>query len=116
MSMIAETELKITWLLDGWYRGLVSPAEVHHFAEQWMAKICLVDDIDRSLAVFEVLSQLDILNQQLIIRADIPEMLKFLDYAKTNPSEARDNWNKYWKSVDFKERAEMLSQSDFYAC
>jgi hypothetical protein len=66
-----------------------------------------------SIAI-EVLSQLEILNHQLITTDDIPVIMEFLD---TPPGEERDGWVKwqsYWKNVDYENRKRELIANPYY--
>lgn len=65
--------------------------------------------------VTEVLSHLEILNHQLIIKEDIPTIRKFLNTNKGNEIEAWKVWEKYWNEIDFDNRKEQLLENEFYS-
>jgi hypothetical protein len=104
-------------LLRLWEEGKHSERDVHEEAERlwemgrpWPE---YPEEDDRSIAV-EVLSQLDILNHQLITREDIPAMLTFLS---TPPDHARQGWSlwrDYWTNIDFARRREQLADNPYY--
>ena len=66
-----------------------------------------------SIAV-EVLVHLDALNQQLIIKEDIPAILRFLSTPKGMEKEAWIEWRNYWNGFDFETRKAVLKGNDFY--
>jgi len=116
MIMSEIIEQRVVWLLDGWKRGLISAEDVHHHAEKWTADERIASELNENSAAAEILSQLDILNQQLITSEDIPEMLEFIGESKKNASEARNRWEKYWSQIDFSKRQQTLAEDVFYAC
>jgi hypothetical protein len=117
MNDLEKLRVKLSWLLNGWESGAASTAEVHQLAEQWMSE-SVWPQLERSnplSAAAEVLSQLDILNQQLITPDDIPAMRQFIEDARENALSAWKRWEKYWESVDLEKRRQELAGSDFYA-
>ncbi len=108
---------RLRTLLERWQRGELSASEVHESAEaMWEAGDWpeYPPDDHRAIPV-EVLSQLDILNQQLIVPGDVPEMISFLDTRAGEEAGAWERWRHYWEAVDYDERAAVLSGQPPYA-
>jgi hypothetical protein len=104
-------------LLVKWQSGEISARDVHEEAEAMMES-CEWQELPRTApesVMYEVLCQLDILNQQLIVADDIPAMLKFLGSTPSELDMAWQEWERYWNDVDFAERRRRLQGSDFYA-
>ncbi len=68
----------------------------------------------RSILV-EVLSQLEVLNHQLIIKEDIPAIVDFLSTPKGKELEAWKNWMAYWDNVDYERRKQLLKHNPYYS-
>lgn len=104
-------------LLRRWQTGDLTPEEVHreaeamYEAEEWPE---LPDEDPRSIGL-EVLTQLDILNHQLITEADIPAMLEFLSTAVGDEADGWAKWRAYWEHVNLDERREELRHNSFYS-
>ena len=104
-------------LLQRWRSNEIDERGVHEEAERLLDEhgwIEYPENDDRSV-VLEVLSQLGILNRQLVTREDIPAMLGFLD---TPPGEAQkgwQTWRRYWNSLDYEKRREELEQNPYYS-
>lgn len=100
-------------LLEDWQKGRLSPRDVHERAEQiWEAH----DDWPRSpgepgAILAEVVSNLDVLNHQLITKEDIPAFLEFLRTPPGQEAEAWDKWRRYWDAIDFEERERQFGDS-----
>lgn len=62
----------------------------------------------------EVLYKLDGVHYQLIIKEDIPIIIKFLETKPNDTSEAWKIWNDYWRSIDYEKRKKELINSNFY--
>ena len=111
-------ENKLRWLLQGWHACMVAADEVHYLAEKWLSEEEWVElpKEDPGSVVFEVLAQLDILNQQLIIQEDVSALLSFMETGKEDALLAWRTWEDYWEGVDFKARQIILSGDPIYAC
>src|SRR5262245_2608282 len=70
-------------------------------------------DDPRSIAI-EVLSNLDVLNQQLIGKEDIPAIEMFLSTAEGKELEGWQNWEEYWSEVDYAERETQRGTEGYY--
>jgi hypothetical protein len=76
------------------------------------------DDVPRSdpkSIVNEAVSQLDALNQQLIMPSDIPAIEAFLGTAPGNEHGAWLRWEAYCTGIDYAERQELLKDNPDYA-
>jgi len=65
--------------------------------------------------VLEVVSQLEVLNVQLITPDDIPALLEFLDAPVGSEKAAWDRWTRYWDQLDFGRRLDELAANPYYA-
>lgn len=104
-------------LFEQWSSGEVDEREVHEAAQR-------IRDSDdnwpeypkhdpRSIAV-EVLTQLDLLNHQLITREDIPTILEFLDTPAGAESDGWERWRDYWAEADLGARSSALQDDPYY--
>ncbi len=115
--MAAPDREVIRSLLKQWRSSEIDEREVHEEAERLLNEhgwIEYPESDDRSV-VMEVLSQLGILNRQLVIREDIPAMLSFLDTPPGEASKGWQTWRRYWTSLDYEKRREELKQNPFYS-
>lgn len=111
--MIKMDELKkeIEAKLQEWNLNRLSASELQIFAEK---KFGLLSDIleekqKETSVEYEVISQLEILNHQLIIKKDIPVITEFLK------NENWEDWKKYWDQIDYDERKKQLQGDKFYS-
>jgi hypothetical protein len=113
----APDRVVIRSLLQRWRSNEIDEREVHEEAERLLDEhgwIEYPENDDRSV-VMEVLSQLAILNLQLVTREDIPAMLGFLDTPPGEASKAWQPWRRYWNSLDYEKRREELKQNPYYS-
>jgi hypothetical protein len=105
-----------SWI-DRWLDGELTEAQLHELAEsvwercEWPES---AEDDDDSIAI-EVLSQLDIMDHQLITKDDGPALLAFLN---TPVGEARlgwEVWRRYLDGIDIQARASALAGHEFYS-
>ena len=104
-------------LLNRWTSGELNAHQVHEQAEQlWdsLEQHQFPREDRRSIAA-EVLSQLDILNHQLITPEDIPAMMQFLETPVGEELQAWDRWQRYWDELDMDERIESLKDDNYYS-
>lgn len=103
MNQLDNLRIELLKILCAWEEGGVSTEEVHHMAESWMIdQDCPeLERNDPYSAVLEVVSQLDILNQQLITVEDVPAIKGFLQQAQIDLESAWLDWERYWESIDF---------------
>ncbi len=103
-------------LLEHWRSGEYGVREVHERAEVIYGKAGWREypETDSRSIVFEVLSMLEMLNQQLVCLEDIPEMLTFLATPRGKERDAWRRWKKYWDSIDFEKRRLELSDNPYY--
>lgn len=103
-------------LLDKWEAGILSEAEVHENAEKLWEENDWPDYKEgdsRSIAI-EVLSQLEILNHQLITKEDIPAIVHFLKTPGGQERDGWDAWRRYWNNLDLATRKERLKNHSYY--
>jgi len=115
MSELNREQLRA--LLVAWRDGLKTARQVHEEAEALM-EVHDWKDLPRSnpeSIQYEVLCQLDILNQQLIIAGDIEAFLDFLAATEGTEEEAWARWDAYWNALDLNARREMLRGDAYYA-
>jgi hypothetical protein len=105
-------------LLERWRSGAVDEREVHETAEEMFETFPdgppLVPHADPRSIPIEVLSQLEILNVQLITPADIPALMKFLAAEPGQEEVAWQELTNYWKAIDFKRRLMELRDNPNY--
>ena len=106
-------------LLEQWGSGSIDEVEVHETAEQlWetlqQAEANYPEQDPRSIAI-EVLSQLEILNHQLITKVDIPAILAFLETPPGEEQTAWKTWRQYWENLDLAARKDSLKSHPYYA-
>ena len=103
-------------LLRKWAQGRLSERQVHDEAEKlWNSEVWayVSEADDRSIAI-EVLSQLDAMNHQLVIKDDIPAMGDFLNTPLGSSLQGWKSWKKYWASLNFDSRRRELAENKFY--
>ena len=113
----SESRSSVRSLLVAWQSGKVDEQFVHEAAEELEAGLEAEGDFPRSdprSILKEVVSQLSILNHQLVIRADIPEILRFLDAPQGEELQGWSRWSEYWDSQDYEQRAKDLAGT-YYA-
>ena len=106
-------------LLDRWQAGALDERAVHEAAEALSESFpgdlpSYPQSEPRSIAI-EVLSQLEILNWQLITRQDIPALLDFLGTRRGEEERGWERYQKYWDSVDFDRRLKELADNPYYS-
>lgn len=97
----------------------MSERQVHEAAEDMYERYgddppIYADDDPRSIA-FEVVSQLSILNHQLITPTDIPALIAFLATPAGQDVHGWATWRGYWGAIDFEQRARTLADNPYYA-
>ncbi len=103
-------------ILLRWAANKLTEKDVHEEAERiWESEEWPVYDEsdDRSIEI-EVLSQLAILNHQLITVQDIPVMLEFLATPPGHAREGWERWKRYWESLDMDQRCKELAANPYY--
>ncbi|WP_218080299.1 hypothetical protein [Anthocerotibacter panamensis] len=104
-------------LLDLWSLGSLDARKVHEEAEKLWESIqpdsFYPKDNYKSI-IIEVLSQLEILNHQLIMPDDIPAILRFLDTPNGKELQGWEDWLNYWENIDMDVRRENLRSNPYY--
>jgi len=103
-------------LLRRWASGQLSEQEVHEEAESlWESEEWAeVDESDDRSIPIEVLSQLDVMNHQLLTTEDIPALGEFLNTPPGEAVEGWRRWRRYWAGVDMPARRRELAENVFY--
>lgn len=103
-------------LLRAWQRGELTAREVHESAEAILRQVGrpIVPEEDSHSIPLEVVSQLDILNHQWIVRDDIPAILDFLNTEPGDEILAWSRWRSYWAGIDYEARKRMLREDPYY--
>jgi hypothetical protein len=103
-------------LLLQWEARKLTEKDVHEAAEglweshEWPE---YSEADDRSIAI-EVLSQLEILNHQLITTEDVPALLGFLDTTPGQAARGWIQWRQYWDGIDLEQRRRELATNPYY--
>ncbi len=103
-------------LLEQWELGKIDEKHVHSQAETLWGQEDWPNyskEDPKSIAI-EVLSQLDILNVQLIMKEDIPILIEFLNTEPGKELEAWKKWEKYWNNIDFEKRKMLVKDNPYY--
>jgi hypothetical protein len=105
-------------LLVDWRDGRRTARQLHEDAEALMESIGWKDlpQSNPQSIQYEVLSQLDALNVQLITIDDVEAFLEFLETPEGKEEEAWAHWDAYWSSLDFSARREALHNDPYYLC
>jgi len=114
MENISETILN---LLDQWEAGTINELEVLNESEKLYLQHYQGNEIPKSdykSIPIEVLSHLEILHHQWIIKDDIPIIRTFLNTSDGNELEAWKNWEKYWNAIDLDNRKEQIKNIELY--
>lgn len=114
--MLTDNRRQIKSLLEKWGKGLIDEIQVHQQAEEWWELLEEKEyQMNQPLSIeVEILSNLEILNHQLITTSDIPAMLKFLETPLGNELEGWANWKAYMNSVNWVERGHELKDNQYY--
>lgn len=108
---------RIRNMLLSWRDQEIDEGDVHRSAEALMEQLGFPEygeSDPRSIGV-EVLSQLEILNHQLVVPEDIPAMLELLATPEGNEEQALETWTHYWNSLDYEERKRRLKSHGYYS-
>jgi hypothetical protein len=109
---------EILALLDQWQSGAIDEREVHEQAEWLIEQVGewpnYPEHDPRSIAM-EVLSQLEVLNYELITPEDIPAMQAFLHTPLGKESQGWIDWQRYWDSLDLESRKRKLESNPYYS-
>jgi len=103
-------------LVAQWELGVLTEVQVHEKAEElWEQEDWphCAEDNPHSIAI-EVLSQLEILNHQLITREDIPAIVDFLRTPKGREESGWKTWRRYWENMDLEARKQILKNNPYY--
>jgi hypothetical protein len=120
MDQKLEIDRKLRSLLRQWADGNVDEQEVHADAEYLFEQLQELtqrpDDTNVGSLLYEALSHLSFLPQQLIIKDDIIVILNFLDTPPDMLEEGWKNWYRYWDDeLDYAQRRHILSDNLYYS-
>ena len=104
-------------LLVQWAKGTLDERSVHEQAEVLLEEYGCpeFDESDARSIAIEVLTQLDILNHQLITIEDIPAILRFLDTPAGHERDGWARWKRYGDRIDYDQRAIELKDNPYYS-
>ena len=106
-------------LLYRWRSGAIKERVVYEEAEELYERYggaaSAFDHSDARSIAFEVVSQLEVLDVQLITRADIPAFIEFLETPSGSEGAGWTRWQQYWDDVDFAKRLVELVNNPYYA-
>jgi hypothetical protein len=108
---------EIEALLRGWERGEIAVQQVHSEAERLISEWNWPEfpRSDPRSIVVEILTQLEIMNHQLITEEDIPAMLAFLSVQAGCEADGWQAWEAYWKGINFEARRRKLAGHSYYS-
>ena len=115
MKELGREELLI--LLEQWQTGAVDAREIHEQAEllvEQLGEWPNYPEHDPRSIPMEVLSQLEVLNYELITPKDIPAMQAFLRTPLGNESQGWTVWRSYWDNLDLESRKRELESNPYY--
>jgi len=106
-------------LLRRWQAALIDEKAVHETAEAWTdrypEKLPTYPHTDPRSIADEVLSQLEILDAQLITPEDVPALLAFLETPTGQEQAGWNRYQRYWDGVDFNQRIRELADIPYYS-
>lgn len=106
-------------ILNKWRRGEIDEQQIHMLTERMFEdlqdRIRRPPEDNHMSILYEVLSQLSILNYQLITSDDIPAFLRFLETPEGKEGEGWYEWRKYWENIDFRRRRKVLADNSYYS-
>jgi hypothetical protein len=117
MNDFKEIQEILIELLIKWQKSEITEQIIHERAEALADQYKSWPKFSRSKPQsipFEVLSQLDILNAQWIIKDDVPIILEFLKTSKGKEEEAWEKWLEYWNNVDYEKRRNLIKHNEYY--
>ena len=116
--MLSVNRKELRDLVKRWVQGELDERDVHETAEAlcetWEDWPDYEEDDPRSIAI-EVLSQLELLNQQLVTTEDVPMILQFLNTPPGKEQAAWLSWKAYWDELDFEVRQRSLQAKPYYS-
>ncbi len=105
-------------IMEKWKNGDINEIIVHECVEDFLEKenfqYSNSENNSYESIILEVLSQLDILNRQLICQEDIEAINNFIINGEESPIESWSKWTNYWDNIDYEERKINLSDNPYY--
>ncbi len=115
MTNLSEIRVKLLNLLQQWQDRAITSQTLHREAEIiWESRSEWPDlpTQHRDSPVIEVLSHLDMMNHQRVLRNDASEIIDFLEATTDIVPDAWVRWKKYWEAIDYPSR-ERQFQSEY---
>lgn len=109
---------KIENLLARWETDSINERELLFEAEELFGQHYEAKELPKTnyeSILIEILSHLEVLHHQLIIKDDIPAFRKFLNVTEDKELQAWKEWEKYWESINFDDRKMLLRSNEFYS-
>ena len=104
--------MELRELLTQWSLGNMHAVDVLELAESYY------DAVTNGRAVSpleeELISQLSVLNQQLLTKEDIPKMLQLIEAVGGDEVKALNSWRSYLDSIDYEERRARLIDPPYW--
>ncbi len=104
-------------ILENWKTGEINEIIAQEKAEKLCEEFMHYENLPYSnpeAIAYEILSQLEILSHQLIIKEDIPFMIDFLNTKAGEEKKAWESWQNYWDEIDISDRLDKLRDNNFY--
>ena len=103
-------------LLDKWAKNEITEIDILEETEVLLEQTTWIEfkENNPQSIIFDVLSNLEALCTQLIIKEDIPAIIAFLNTPKGKEKKGWKDWKEYWDKIDFKNRQEFLRNHPFY--
>ena len=104
-------------LLSRREQGTLDERSVHEQAEELWDRYTGPRDVPETHAdslVVEALSQLEVLNHQLITAQDVPAFRQLLSATSGKELDAWEEWREYWASVDMERRKQVLMENPYH--
>ena len=97
-------------LLDKWAKNEITEIDILEETEVLLEQTTWIEfkENNPQSIIFDVLSNLEALCTQLIIKEDIPAIIAFLNTPKGKEKKGWKDWKEYWDKIDFKNRQEFL--------
>ncbi len=113
-NMLQLTRAELRSLLYRWEAGELNGDEVQREAELRVEQLRPLPELDENnpdSIPLDVLNILESLYNELIIAADIPAILRFLETLPGYEVDGWTQWRSYWHSIDFDSRLKLLVES-----
>lgn len=107
MTDLSEIRVKLLKLLQQWQDRAITSQRLHREVENiWESRSEWPDlpTQHHDSPIIEVLSHLDMMNHQLVLRNDASAIIDFLEATTDVLPDAWSRWKKYWEAIDYPSR------------